>query len=112
MALWLPVIMPVFFFCFMLNIPLFFCYLTGMFFAINKTCVYITLVVGYVVAFVWTFVPVDVPYPFNETTWAVVLVSFIFGMLLPLALGGKGDKKPFRKIMKEARGGVQERLAE
>ncbi|MDR1572657.1 MAG: hypothetical protein LBS32_09040 [Clostridiales Family XIII bacterium] len=113
MALWLPVIMPVFFFCFMLNIPLFFCYITGMFIAINKTLVYITLIVSYVVAFVWTFAPVDnVPYPFNDTTWAVVLVSFIFGLLIPLIIGGKGDKRSFRKIMKEARSGAaEERLA-
>jgi SSS family solute:Na+ symporter len=114
MALTLPVIMPVFFFCFMLNIPLFFCYITGMFFAINKTWVYITLAVGYIVAFSWTFLDTSwAPYPFNDTTWAVVLVSFICGLLIPALIGGKGDKKSFRKIIKEARSGaVQERLAE
>ncbi|MDR3294547.1 MAG: hypothetical protein LBT26_01780 [Clostridiales Family XIII bacterium] len=109
MALTLPVIMPVFFWCFMLNIPIFFCYMTGMFFAINKTWCYISLAIGYVVAFGWTFLaPQWAPYPFNDTTWAVLLVSFVFGMLVPALIGSAGEKKPFRQRIRESRAGQAE----
>ncbi|MDR1816116.1 MAG: hypothetical protein LBR00_05500 [Clostridiales Family XIII bacterium] len=114
MALNLPVIMPVFFFCFMLSIPLFFCYVTGMFITINKVTCYLTLIVGYIFAFWWTFAPpANAPYPFdaNGTTYVVVLSSFIVGMVIPLFLSKTGAHTPLRKIIKDARGEVAEQLS-
>jgi SSS family solute:Na+ symporter len=112
MALNLPVIMPVFFFCFMLTIPIFFCYITGMFISINKVTCYITLVGGYIVAFWWTFAPPTwAPFPLSDTTWAVVLVSFILGLLLPLALKSKGSA-PLQQIIKASRSQAEARLSE
>jgi Na+/proline symporter len=103
MALNLPVIMPVFFFCFMLNIPLFFCYITGMFITNNKVTCYLTLIGGYIVAFWWTFAPPqNMPYPFGDTTWAVVAISFILGLVLPLILKNQG-KPSLNKVIKESR---------
>jgi SSS family solute:Na+ symporter len=112
MALNLPVIMPVFFFCFMLNIPLFFCYITGMFITINKVTCNLTLIAGYIVAFWWTFAPpANVPYPFNDTTWAVIAVSFIFGFLLPVILKKQG-KMSLNQMIKISRGQAEARIAD
>jgi SSS family solute:Na+ symporter len=112
MALKLPVVMPVFFFCFMLSIPLFFCYITGMFITINKVTCYITLLGGYIVAFWWTFAPPAwAPFPLSDTTWAVVVVSAILGVLLPLAVKSKGSM-PLKQVIKASRGQAEARLAD
>ncbi|MDR3364216.1 MAG: hypothetical protein LBS91_04620 [Clostridiales Family XIII bacterium] len=115
LALTLPVIMPVFFFCFMLNIPIFFCYISGMFVAINKVTCFLTLIVGYIFAFWWTFAPPAwAPYPFdaNGTTYVVVLSSFIVGIIIPAIIGRGKGRTPFKQIIKEARGQAEARLAE
>lgn len=112
MALNLPVIMPVFFFCFMLNIPIFFCYITGMFITINRATCYITLIGGYIVAFWWTFAPPSgMPFPLGDTTWAVIVISALLGLVLPLILKKQGQMSLNQRI-KIARGQVDARIAE
>jgi len=85
-----------------------------MFITINKVTCYLTLIVGYIFAFWWTFAPpANAPYPFdaNGTTYVVVLSSFIVGMVIPLFLSKTGAHTPLRKIIKDARGEVAEQLS-
>ncbi|MDR3294986.1 MAG: hypothetical protein LBT26_04025 [Clostridiales Family XIII bacterium] len=112
-ALNLPLIMPVFMWCFMLSIPIWFVYVSGMYFSVSKTWCWITVVIGYVVAFVWTFAPPDVPWPWGTITYPVALVSLVFGMIIPAIIGKTQGKKSFRQIINEARtsGAAESRLA-
>ena len=111
MALNLPVIMPVFFWCFTLSMPLFFNYITGMYIAINKAWCYVTLVCGYAVAFIWTFagdfVANNVPYPLDNITYAVCLASIIPGMIIPAIIGRNNGKDPYLRLMREARANMK-----
>ncbi len=97
-ALSLPVIMPVFMWCFMLSIPIFFVYITGMYIARNKLWTWVTLILGYAVAFWWTFAPPPVPYPLTNVLYPMLIVSFVFGMLIPLIVKGE---TPYLKLAKQ-----------
>lgn len=97
-ALRLPVIMPVFMWCFMLMIPFFFNYLTAMYFAINKPLAWVSLILSYIVAFVWTFAPPNVPYPFGNILYPMLIVGFVFGMFLPMIIGGQ---PPRLKVLRQ-----------
>lgn len=99
-ALLVDVIMPVFLWCFMLSVPIFVVYITGMYITRNKVWTWVTLVAGYAVAFWWTFAPPAVPYPFNEILYPVLIVSVVFGMIIPLILKGKGET-PYLKLVKQ-----------
>jgi SSS family solute:Na+ symporter len=101
-ALNLPLIMPVFMWCFMLSIPIWFIYMTGIYIKINKACCWLTIAVAYIVAFVWTFAPPSVPWPLGTVTYPVAIVSLVLGMIVPAIAGG--GKKAFRKQIIEARG--------
>lgn len=102
-ALTLPVIMPIFFWCFMLSIPIFFVYITGMYITRNKLWTWIALIAGYIVAFWWTFAPPPVPYPFTNILYPVLIVSFIFGMLIPCFVKGE---TPYLKLAKARAAGT------
>jgi SSS family solute:Na+ symporter len=102
-ALNLPLIMPVFMWCFMLSIPIWFIYMTGIYFSISKTWCWVTVVIAYVIAFWWTFAPPAVPWPWGTVTYPVALVSFIFGMLIPAIHGRVTGKQSFRRQIIEAR---------
>ena len=63
-------------------------------------------------AFWWTFAPpAGMPFPLNDTTWAVVVVSVVLGLLLPLILKKQGQMCLNQRI-KIARGQAEARIAE
>ena len=61
-ALRVEVVIQLFFWCFSLSLPIFICYLIGMFWKVNRTAAWINLITSLAVNFWWTFAcPVLVP---------------------------------------------------
>jgi SSS family solute:Na+ symporter len=99
-ALKLPVIMPVFIWCFTFSMPIFVNYIMGMYVKVNKTAAWLNIIIGYSVAFIWTFTPpAGIPFPFNFTMYPVLTISIICGIILPLVLPG-GSHAKFDDIKK------------
>lgn len=88
-ALNLPVIMPVFLWCFTFSMPIFVNYIMGMYVKVNKTAAWLNIIIGYTVAFIWTFTPpAGIPFPFNISMYPVLTISIVCGIVLPLVLPG------------------------
>jgi SSS family solute:Na+ symporter len=105
-ALKLPVIMPVFLWCFTFSMPIFVNYMMGMYVKVNKTAAWLTIILGYAVAFIWTFLPpANIPYPFNIIMYPVLTICIICGVVLPLILPG-GSPPKFKQIKKQAEMGI------
>jgi SSS family solute:Na+ symporter len=95
------VIFPVFLWCFSFGIPVFVIYIMGLKVRRNITAAWITIIVAYIVNFVWTFAPLPdsitglLGGAFGLNMYPVTIISIILGIILPLVL--PGGKEPFLK---------------
>lgn len=88
-ALFVPMIFPVFLWCFSFGIPIFVIWIVGMLWKTSKTAAWITVLVTYLVNFIWTFTtPTWAPAPFNMNIYPVTLCSIVLGIGLNLILPG------------------------
>ncbi|MGI5860043.1 MAG: sodium:solute symporter family protein [Tepidanaerobacteraceae bacterium] len=89
-ALMLPVIFPVFMWCFSFGIPIFTCYLIGMLWKINRTATWINLIASYTVSFIWTFwTPSILPPEISLNIYPVTMCTIGLGIILNLILPGE-----------------------
>lgn len=89
-ALFVPMIFPVFLWCFSFGIPIFVVWIIGMLWKINRTAAWITVLVTYLVNFIWTFAtPSWAPQPFDLNMYPVTLCSIVLGVGLNLLLPGE-----------------------
>jgi len=89
-ALTVPVVFPVFLWAFSFGIPVFVCYILGMVYKISRPAAWITIIVSYIVDFIWTFwTPSWASGPFALNMYPVTVVSVILGIVLTLVLPGE-----------------------
>lgn len=89
-ALFVPMIFPVFLWCFSFGIPIFIVWLIGMVWKTNATAAWITVLVSYLVNFIWTFAtPSWAPQPFDLNMYPVTVCSIVLGIGLNLILPGE-----------------------
>ncbi len=105
-ALFVPLIFPVFLWCFSFGIPIFFMWIIGMTWKASPTAAWITVVVSYAVNFIWTFAtPTWAPGPFALNMYPVTVISLVLGIILTAVLPGKSG------LLKRVRGGEKIELA-
>jgi len=96
-ALKVSLIMPLFFWCFSLSLPIFINYLIGMFWKVNRTAAWINLIASLAVNCWWTFaLPSWCPPNFNLSFYPVFATTVVLGIVLNLVL--PGDKGMLRQI--------------
>ncbi|NTV91567.1 MAG: hypothetical protein HGA22_14610 [Clostridiales bacterium] len=89
-AFFVPMIFPVFLWCFSFGIPMFVVWLIGMVWKRNSAAAWLTLGITYLINFIWTFAtPAWAPPPFNLNIYPVTVVCIILGIGLNLVLPGK-----------------------
>ncbi len=89
-ALFAPMIFPIFLWCFSFGIPIFFVWLAGMVWKCSKSAAWITILVSYIVNFVWTFAtPSWAPGPFALNMYPVTLISLVLVIVLNAILPGE-----------------------
>lgn len=89
-ALFVPIIFPVFLWCFSFGIPVFIVFLFGMVWKASKAAAWITILVSYVVNFVWTFAtPSWASGPWALNMYPVTVCSIVLGVVLTLILPGE-----------------------
>lgn len=89
-ALFVPMIFPVFLWCFSFGIPIFIVWLIGMVWKTNTAAAWITVLVSYLVNFIWTFAtPAWAPGPFALNMYPVTVCSIVLGIGLNLMLPGE-----------------------
>lgn len=107
-ALRLPIIMPVFFWCFTFSMPIFVNYIMGMLVRLNTKAAWINIIVAYLVAFIWTFTPpANVPPPFDMTVYPVLVISVVCGVILPFILPGGSPPRMSQMKMQPEPGGMK-----
>jgi solute:Na+ symporter, SSS family len=86
-------IMSVFFWTFSFAIPIFGVYLIGMLWKVNKVAAWITVLAAYLINFIWTFCPINLPSYLNANmnlnVYPVTIVTLLFGVVLNLILPGE-----------------------
>lgn len=96
-ALFVPMIFPVFLWCFSFGIPIFVIWLIGMLWKTSNTAAWITVIVTYLVNFIWTFAtPSWAPQPFDLNMYPVTICSIVLGVGLTLIL--PGDQGLLRRV--------------
>jgi SSS family solute:Na+ symporter len=96
-ALFVPMIFPVFLWCFSFGIPIFVIWIIGMLWKTSNTAAWITVLVTYLVNFIWTFAtPSWAPQPFDLNMYPVTVCSVVLGVGLNLFL--PGDTGLLRKV--------------
>lgn len=89
-AFFVPIIFPVFLWCFSFGIPVCVVWFIGMVWKRNKAAAWITVLVTFAVNFIWTFAtPAWPPAPFNQNIYPVTVVSLVLGIVLNLILPGE-----------------------
>lgn len=89
-ALFVPMIFPVFLWCFSFGIPIFVIWLIGMLWKTSPPAAWITVLVSYLVNFIWTFSPPAwAVYPFDLNMYPVTVCSLVLGIGLNLVLPGE-----------------------
>lgn len=89
-ALFVPMIFPVFLWCFSFGIPIFVIWLIGMVWKTSAPAAWITVLVTYLVNFIWTFAnPSWAPPPFDLNMYPVTVCSIVLGVGLNLVLPGE-----------------------
>ncbi len=100
-ALFMPVVFPIFLWCFSFGIPLFVVYIIGMWFKISRPATWITVIVVYIVNFWWTFwTPTWATGPWGLNMYPVTVVSLVLGIILHIIL--PGEKGLLRQKKSEA----------
>lgn len=90
-ALFVPMIFPVFLWCFSFGIPIFIVWFIGMVWKISRPAAWITVLVAYLVNFIWTFAtPTWASGPFALNMYPVTVCSIVLGVGLTLILPGEG----------------------
>lgn len=88
-ALFVPIIFPVFLWCFSFGIPVFVVWLIGMVWKTNKAAAWITILVTYAINFIWTFAtPTWATGPWGLNMYPVTVSSLVLGIGLNLVLSG------------------------
>jgi len=101
-ALKVEVVIQLFFWCFSLSLPIFICYLIGMFWKVNRTAAWINLIASLAVNFWWTFAcPSWCPPDFTLSFYPVFVVTVCLGILLNAVMPGK--KGLLRQIREQER---------
>jgi SSS family solute:Na+ symporter len=100
-----PMLMPVFFWCFSFGMPLFISYFVGMVWRVNKKATWITLIVAYVVNFIWTFWTPEwagnlLMGNFALNFYPVFIVSIVLSIVLTLVIPG-GEPGYLRRIREQ-----------
>lgn len=88
-ALFVPIIFPVFLWCFSFGIPVFVVWLIGMVWKTSRTAAWTTILVSYAVNFIWTFAtPSWATGPWGLNMYPVTACSIVLGIGLNLVLPG------------------------
>jgi SSS family solute:Na+ symporter len=99
-ALKVSLIMPLFFWCFSLSLPIFINYLIGMVWKINRKAAWINLIASLAVNCWWTFaLPAWCPPTFNFSFYPVFVTTVVLGVVLNLIL--PGEKSMLRQIKEQ-----------
>lgn len=99
-ALKVSLIMPLFFWCFSLSLPIFINYLIGMVWKVNRKAAWINLIASLAVNCWWTFaLPSWCPPTFNFSFYPVFVTTVVLGIVLNLIL--PGDKSMLRQIKEQ-----------
>ena len=89
-ALKVEVVIQLFFWCFSLSLPIFICYLIGMWWKVSRPAAWINLFASLAVNFWWTFAcPSWCPPQFSLSFYPVFVVTVVLGIVLNLVLPGK-----------------------
>jgi SSS family solute:Na+ symporter len=90
-AFFVPIVFPVFLWCFSFAMPVFFIYFIGLKFKASRTAAWITVAVAYIVNVIWTFwTPSWAVPPFDLNMYAVLVVSIVVGIISTAVC--KGDR--------------------
>ena len=88
-ALVAPMIFPIFLWCFSFGIPMFFVWLVGMVWKCSKSAAWTTIIVTYILNFVWTFAtPSWATGYWGLNVYPVVICSIVLTIVLNLVLPG------------------------
>ncbi len=99
-ALKVEVVIQLFFWCFSLSLPIFICYLIGMWWKVNRTAAWINLIASLAVNFWWTFAcPSWCPANFTLSFYPVFVTTVGLGVILNLIL--PGEKGLLRQISEQ-----------
>ncbi|MCL6478929.1 MAG: sodium:solute symporter family protein [Peptococcaceae bacterium] len=89
-ALMLPMIFPIFMWCFTFGIPIFTCYLIGLLWKRNRAATWINVIASFAVSFIWTFwTPNILPPQISLNIYPVTMCTVGLGIVLNLILPGK-----------------------
>lgn len=87
-ALNAPVVLPLFFWCFSIGLPLFICYFLGMVWRVNRKAAWVTCLASLGVNFWWTFACPIAEGPFTNSYYPVLACAFILYFVLAVCLPG------------------------
>ena len=80
--------LPLFFWCFSIGLPLFICYFLGMVWRVNRKAAWVTCLASLGVNFWWTFACPIAEGPFTNSYYPVLACAFILYFVLAVCLPG------------------------
>lgn len=98
-ALKAPVVLPIFFWCFSIGLPLFVCYFLGMVWKVNRKAAWISCLGSLAVNFWWTFAGPVSAGPFSFSYYPVLVSAFILYLVFAAVL--PGSKQGMLKTVRE-----------
>jgi SSS family solute:Na+ symporter len=89
-AMTVPIVFPVFLWAFSFGIPVFMMFFVGMGWKASKSAAWITILVTYLINFIWTFwTPSWASGPWALNMYPVTVSTIVLGIVLTVVLPGK-----------------------